>query len=595
MFDPATMPASARQFHDHGAPEGQRQREAFNTACQCRDAGATEAEARAYVEQGAARCGLPINEAGGAVKSAYKRPAREPITKGHGSDGSKPSKPRVVARYDYTDASGNLLYQVERTDPKGFRQRRPDGKGGWIYNLDGVARTLYRLPTLATAGEIWIAEGCKDCDTLAALGFTATTNSGGAGKWPQDHAHHFTGKRVVIVPDNDKPGQEHAEAVARSLHGTAASVRVVKLPEGVKDCSDYVATFTDHAEAAERLALLAEGVASWQPKPETKEPSGLQIVTAADLLAKDFPAADDHVAGILPKRARLILSAPAKLGKTRFALGLSLAVAAGKSAMGLKITEPASVLYLYAEGGERMMQDRLRKMLVGFDVEETALRERLLLHNAHGLKLTNPAHVDQLRKAIATRKPAIVAVDPLYKFHTGDESSVRDMTAFFDPLDALIAEYGVAVLLIHHHGKGSGDGLATPAHRNRGSSTIADWADSLLTLTFEDTDAGIVKLSYTLRHAEEPEPAAFYRNPETLWFDPLPDHHFAMRGSKAKVTDAEVAALIGRGAIAYRQLVEKIRERFNVSDGTARATIRRAVGSGAIRKNEGSGLYVSTR
>jgi len=270
-------------------------------------------------------------------------------------------------------------------------------------------------------------------------------------------------------------------------------------------------------------------------------------------------------------------------------------VAAGKSAMSFQITEPAKVLYLYAEGGERMMQNRLRKMLAGFAVDETTLRERLLLYNAHGLKLTNPAHVEQLREAIAIHKPAIVVVDPLYKFNTGDESSVRDMTAFFDPLDALIADYGVAILLIHHHGKGTGDGLATQAHRNRGSSTIADWADSLLTLTFEDTDASIVKLAYTLRHAEEPEPAAFYRNPETLWFDPLPDHQFAGKGSRAKISDADAAGVIGKGAIAYCQLVEKLRDRFKVSDGTAKATIRRATQAGAIHKDEGTGLYVSTR
>jgi hypothetical protein len=355
------------------------------------------------------------------------------------------------------------------------------------------------------------------------------------------------------------------------------------LQEGAAD--NGVDLDTIERETMRRLVAIA-------PTPQGH---GVEVVTAADLLAKDFPDAADIVAGILPKRARLILSAPAKLGKTRFALGLCLAIAAGKSAMGFTITEPAKGLYLYGEGGERMMQDRLRKMLAGFDVEETALRERLLLHNAHGLKMTNPAHVEQLREAIAKHQPAIVAIDPLYKFHTGDESSVRDMTAFFDPLDALIADYGVAVLLIHHHGKGTGDGLATQAHRNRGSSTIADWADSLLTLTFEDTDAGVVKLAYTLRHAEEPDAAAFYRNPETLWFDPLPDHQFAGRGSKAKVTDAEVAGVIGKGATAYRQLVEKLRERFDVSDGTARATIRRATNAGTIRKDEGTGLYVSTR
>jgi hypothetical protein len=36
------------------------------------------------------------------------------------------SKSRVVCRYDYTDENGTLLYQVERLEPKRFRQRRPE-------------------------------------------------------------------------------------------------------------------------------------------------------------------------------------------------------------------------------------------------------------------------------------------------------------------------------------------------------------------------------------------------------------------------------------------------------------------------------------
>jgi hypothetical protein len=38
-----------------------------------------------------------------------------------------------------------LLYQVVRFAPKDFRQRRPDGPGGWTWNLKGVRRVLYRL------------------------------------------------------------------------------------------------------------------------------------------------------------------------------------------------------------------------------------------------------------------------------------------------------------------------------------------------------------------------------------------------------------------------------------------------------------------
>lgn len=46
-----------------------------------------------------------------------------------GSSGSEKSS-HIVATYNYTDASGNLLHQTVRYEPKRFSQRRPDGKGG---------------------------------------------------------------------------------------------------------------------------------------------------------------------------------------------------------------------------------------------------------------------------------------------------------------------------------------------------------------------------------------------------------------------------------------------------------------------------------
>ncbi len=40
----------------------------------------------------------------------------------------------------------------------------------------------------------------------------------------------FAGKDVVIFPDNDEPGQAHAQRGATSLRGIAASVRIAKVP-----------------------------------------------------------------------------------------------------------------------------------------------------------------------------------------------------------------------------------------------------------------------------------------------------------------------------------------------------------------------------
>ena len=89
---------------------------------------------------------------------------------------------RIIAEYDYRDQNGELIHQVVRWVPKDFRQRRPDGKGGWINDIEGVARLPYRLPEMLAAPEslVFIVEGEKDADRLASVGLIATTNSGGA-------------------------------------------------------------------------------------------------------------------------------------------------------------------------------------------------------------------------------------------------------------------------------------------------------------------------------------------------------------------------------------------------------------------------------
>ena len=88
--------------------------------------------------------------------------------------------PRIVAEYDYLGEKGELLFQVVRYEPKNFRQRRPDGKGGWTWNLSGTQRVLYRLPEVLTAECVLVCEGEKDCETARALGIVATCNAGGA-------------------------------------------------------------------------------------------------------------------------------------------------------------------------------------------------------------------------------------------------------------------------------------------------------------------------------------------------------------------------------------------------------------------------------
>ena len=319
-------------------------------------------------------------------------------------------------------------------------------------------------------------------------------------------------------------------------------------------------------------------------------PPSLRIVSASDLLATVFPSTDDIIQGILPEKSKAIISGPAKLGKTFFTLGLAVGIACGKDVMGFTIPRARRVLYCQAELSERSLQKRLERMLAAFPHDPALLRANLLFCNERRLKIVSS--IVRIEAAVAGHKPDVLFFDPLYKYSVYDENSTQEMTRFFDPLDGLIEKYGVTTALTHHHGKGTGEFHVTPAHANRGASTIADWPDSLLTLTFEDRKAGVVKLSYTLRNDEEPEAIALRRNPETLWFEALPDHKLKGEQSTVKVTNADVTAAtpIAPKAITYTDLWKALAAAHAVCERTAKSAIGSATAAGNITKDP-YGLY----
>jgi hypothetical protein len=141
------------------------------------------------------------------------------------------AKPRIVAEYVYRTADGEPYAKVLRYEPKDFRQQHWTGSA-WAWGAPKGPKLPYRLPELleAVGDEVFVVEGEKDADNLASLGFVATTNVAGAGKWTADLAEWFKGRTVHILPDNDEAGRAHARHVADSLHGVAVEVRVVELP-----------------------------------------------------------------------------------------------------------------------------------------------------------------------------------------------------------------------------------------------------------------------------------------------------------------------------------------------------------------------------
>ncbi|MGA2061055.1 MAG: hypothetical protein ABSG67_11285, partial [Thermoguttaceae bacterium] len=197
----------------------------------------------------------------------------------NGSGAKKNGKPRIVTTYNYNDADGTLLFQSCRYVPKNFKQRAPKPGGGWSWSVKDIKKVPYRLPELLAADPakiVFIVEGEKDVDRLCGLGLVATTNAGGAGKWSKDFAQYFAGRSVVILPDNDKPGRDHARDVVVKLHGTAASIKIVEL-SGLPEKGD-VSDWLDAGHSVDELQTLvdaapmitAEDIAAWEAEKTVK-------------------------------------------------------------------------------------------------------------------------------------------------------------------------------------------------------------------------------------------------------------------------------------------------------------------------------------
>jgi hypothetical protein len=224
---------------------------------------------------------------------------------------------RIVATYDYRDASGGLNFQVVRMDPKDFRQRRPRPSGGWEWKA-GDRSLVYRLPELLAASDdeiVFAVEGEKDVDRLRSLGLVATTNAGGAGKWSDGNSQWLVGRRVALLADNDEAGRKDVERKLTSLRSVASAVAVVPL-DGLPEKGD-VSDWLDAGGTPAKLIELAElALATATPPPSPA------FIPPPALLA--FPT---HV--LPPSMRGLVLSGAASMGVPAEFIAVPLLVLAG--------------------------------------------------------------------------------------------------------------------------------------------------------------------------------------------------------------------------------------------------------------------------
>jgi putative DNA primase/helicase len=338
-----------------------------------------------------------------------------------------------------------------------------------------VRRVPYRLPEVieAVASErpIFIAEGEKAVQALEQIGVTATYSPGGAGKWRKEYSDHLKDAYVVILPDADEPGEQHARSVAASLGGIAKKVSVLRLPNlPVRgDPFDWIQA----GGTAEKLWALVEADTNDPAAAPSSDGPRLRPFDIHEFFQLHIPERGMILDPIIPEKGLVMLYASRGIGKTYLACGISYAIATGTKFLKFETSGARKVLHCDGEMPAADLRARFGQLMAGGVRPEPGMLQILtadLIEAGIG-NLASPKvqqEVDSLLDDVE-----FLVLDNLSSL----TSVIRDNDAeSWNPIQEWLLRLrrrGVSVLIIHHAGKGG---------EQRGTSRREDVLDTSLSL-----------------------------------------------------------------------------------------------------------------
>jgi hypothetical protein len=425
------------------------------------------------------------------------------------------------ATYEYRDEQGRLLFQVVRTrnlatGKKRIANRRPLGNSGWEYNLDGVRRVLYQLSEVMRATEIFIVEGekCADAvrhsycemkgesDACIVDGVTATTNPHGAGKWHDEFAPYFAGKKVVVVPDNDAPGRAHMHTVAASVSRFALGVKWLELPlvDEKDDIADYLAT-----HSFGELQTLVRSASLWKQNED-----GRLFIPASDFIRHVPEQIEWRIDQVIEKDTSGFIIALPKSGKSFATVAMAVALACGSEWLGCKVSEPTRVALVSREDAPGLTARRLKRVMVGMGkAPDDLIWETNLLVNSReqtkSLMLDDDQQLAALIIAMQEKRIEFCILDVLNVLHDADENDNSEMRRVLTRVSQIRKEVGCQICIVHHSVK-DWDDTKTLSQLARGSSAIAGFAEFIIGIRMVDEEKQMRQMRFETKSSEPLQP-----------------------------------------------------------------------------------------
>jgi hypothetical protein len=209
-----------------------------------------------------------------------------------------------------------------------------------------------------------------------------------------------------------------------------------------------------------------------------------EVFGARWLLEEEFPPIRWVVPDILPEGVTLLAGKP-KLGKSWLAMDLCLGVAHGGAVLGTKRVEGGACLYLALEDSPRRLQRRLKGLMAGGG-EAGGEEAPDGFEFATEWPRVGEGCEEKLRGWLEVHPGArLVVIDTLKKVRprTDVRKGIYDADyEALEPLLPLAAEFGVAVVVVHHTRKTPG---ADPLEEVSGSYGLSGGVDGVLVMKRE--------------------------------------------------------------------------------------------------------------
>ncbi len=521
------LPRRTLDYLRHGAPQGMRNAELFDAACQFRDAGRTLEDTEDQLLARALADGLPEAEARHAVRSAFARTAREPVdSNATRTPAPLPRKPiglpapvenGFVRLLDACFAEGEFvaLAPAAESDEGGTIPRRgvtltaadwkakASAKGG-IDRVFGTKLGLFlRINPM-------MQHGAKNEDVAAFRHVLVEFDKDEAGKpIPREEQYHAvaaSGLPVAALIDSgnkslhawirvDAPDEKEYKRRVEVIWSWFSGInldRHNRNPSRLSRCPDGWRTVDG---AVRRQSLLATGLGaeSWAAWEAAHAGSDLpRILPGHEFMARPEDEPPQLVEGVLHQGAKMVLGGPSKARKSWSLIDLMLSVSTGSPWWGFP-TRRGRSLYLNFELPAFALQYRLRSIAAAKGIDDFTGFD---LWNLRGHATDFTALIPKILGRIRDTGYALVLIDPIYK-GLGDrnENDAGDIASLLNEIERLAVKSGAAVVFGAHFSKGNQAGKDS-IDRIGGSGVFARDPDVILTMTpHEDDDAHVIDLT----------------------------------------------------------------------------------------------------